>query len=242
MRVLAWNIRAGGGRRAEAIAAWIEGIAPDIVALSEFRASTASAGLASALSSTLPHQHRWLPEAPAGNGLLLASRLPSVRVTLPAAPADRWVAARFAGGFTVAGLHVPNIAPDRARKLRFRDAVVATASAWPRRRPGLILGDTNSGRPRIDEENSAFASHDGAWFDAMKEAGWHDAFRHLHGEAREFTWYSPNAGNGFRIDQAFANGPLLRRLTAVRHTWAGSGTRRDELSDHAALVLEIADR
>ncbi len=241
VRVVGWNIRAGGGRRAGEIAAWVAQSAADVVVLSEFRGSAPSAGLAAALSTLFPFQHRWLPDSAAGNGLFLASRRPSTPISLGGAPGDRWLAARFANGLTVAGLHVPNIAPDRARKLRFRDAVFATALAWPPNEDGLIIGDTNSGRPLLDEENAVFNQQDAAWFETLAAAGWHDTFRHLHPDAREYTWYSPNAGNGFRIDQAFANRHLLGRVTAVNHVWAGESNRRDALSDHAALVVDIAN-
>ena len=50
VRVVAWNIRAGGGRRVPAIADQIARWAPDVVALSEFRATPPSSDLARALS------------------------------------------------------------------------------------------------------------------------------------------------------------------------------------------------
>ena len=42
MRIISWNIRAGGGGRINQIAAAIDGWQPDIAALSEFRATPAS--------------------------------------------------------------------------------------------------------------------------------------------------------------------------------------------------------
>ena len=73
--------------------------------------------------------------------------------------------------------------------------------------------------------------------------GWLDGFRHLEGKARAYTWYSPNAGNGFRRwNQAFLNGALLPSLGSVRYEW---GRRRPgvrptpALSDHAALLLDF---
>jgi len=71
---------------------------------------------------------------------------------------------------------------------------------------------------------------------------WADAFRLLRGEERAYTWYSPNGGNGFRIDQAFVNRAPRPRLSAARHEWGrapGRRGRRDALSDHAALLLDF---
>jgi exonuclease III len=107
----------------------------------------------------------------------------------------------------------------------------------------LLIGDTNSGRPALDEENAVFGPRYADWFDRMERAGWRDAFRHRHGERREYTWYSPNRGNGFRLDEAFVNRALLPRLVSVRHEWGRHplDRRRDALSDHAALIVDFEE-
>ena len=72
---------------------------------------------------------------------------------------------------------------------------------------------------------------------ALESAGYSDAFRVLHPTAREYTWFSPNAGNGFRLDQGFVSAPLLPRLAKVEMRWAPPGGRAQ--SDHAALCLDF---
>ncbi len=49
MRIVSWNIRAGGGKRIEGIADQLRRWRPDIVALSEFRGTPPSQELASLL-------------------------------------------------------------------------------------------------------------------------------------------------------------------------------------------------
>ena len=51
-RVVAWNIRAGGGKRIEHIAAQIAAWRADVVALSEFRATPASLAPTASADST----------------------------------------------------------------------------------------------------------------------------------------------------------------------------------------------
>ena len=106
-----------------------------------------------------------------------------------------------------------------------------------------MAGDTNTGRTGIDEESPVFGKDSDAWMTSMEAAGWRDAFRALHGDERAYTWYSPNAGNGFRLDEAFVNGELMPRLRDTRHEWAKSpgSDRRDAVSDHAALIIDLAD-
>jgi exonuclease III len=107
----------------------------------------------------------------------------------------------------------------------------------------VLLGDTNSGRPEVDEEVPVFGPREVAWLDAIERLGWADAFRSLRGLERAYTWYSPNGRNGFRLDQAFVNRALQPRVKGIVYDW---GVRRRvgaglALSDHAALVLDLSD-
>jgi exonuclease III len=137
-------------------------------------------------------------------------------------------------------MHVPNRA--EGRKYPFLDAVLACARGW-RLGPALFIGDTNSGRRGLDEQVPAFNTIEEGWVDGLGDCGWRDAFRHLQPEARMYTWYSPNGRHGFRIDQAFVNAPLLARLKDARYLWGGASRRgrRTLLSDHAALVVDLAE-
>ena len=137
-------------------------------------------------------------------------------------------------------LHAPNYVS--GRKYPFLDAVLACARGW-RRGPALFVGDTNSGRRGLDEERPVFSVREEGWIDALDGCGWRDAFRHLRPDTRAYTWYSPNGRNGFRIDQAFVNAALLAHLKDAAYVWGGAGSRRrrEALSDHAALLVDLAD-
>jgi exonuclease III len=246
MRIVAWNIRAGGGERAEAIGRQIERWTADVVALSEFRATEPSCALAARLAACgLSHQLTTADaRRPAANSLLVAARWPLRRLRLRAAPLEpgRWLAAAVIAPLPliVGAMHVPNRVS--GRKYPFLDAVLGCALRW-RHGPALLVGDTNSGRRDIDEEASAFSVQEEGWIDGLAACGWLDAFRHLQADARAYTWYSPNGRNGFRIDQAFVNAALLSRLRKAAYAWGGHvrRERRDALSDHAALLVDLDD-
>jgi exonuclease III len=247
MRIVSWNIRAGGGVRVPGIARQIQQWRADVVALSEFRGTDASRELARelAIRSGLTCQRVTTSHtAPATNALLIASRWP-LRVVQHAARPDnplRWLQVRVAAPkpFSLVAIHVPNRVT--GTKYPFLDAVQDVAARWGRRHDGLIVGDTNSGRIDIDEENPAFNEREDRWLQSMEQIGWADGFRYLRGNRREYTWYSPNGRNGFRLDQAFINPTLLARLHRVRHVWAGATRERLEtLSDHASLVVDFHD-
>jgi len=146
------------------------------------------------------------------------------------------------GGPNCLGLmHAPNMV--KGRKMVYLEAVEAIATGW-RHGPAIFLGDTNCGWPDIDEERPVFGPITARWLDALAALGWRDAFRYLRAEERFYTWYSPNAGNGFRLDQAFVNRRMLPRLQDARYEWGrpegDAACRREALSDHAALLLDFA--
>lgn len=242
-RLVAWNIRAGGGKRAELIARQLAAWRPDAVVLSEYRsgppsqliaASLVEAGLGGQLSSTGEVEKNV-------NALLIASRGDLRRVGLRARPTEpgRWLMGREAArGIAIGAMHIPN--QHTGRKPAFHDSVVEVARRW-RGGPALMVGDTNSGRVELDEERPVFNARTDDWFDRLEAAGWADGFRAVHGEKREYTWYS-HRNNGFRLDQIFVNRALGYHLKDVRHIWPehpDQPGRREGLSDHAALIADF---
>ena len=249
MKIIFWNIRAGGGKRATKIAAQLQQWQPDIVALAEFRGTPASTELARQLAengfhhqlSTIDTQKR------ATNALLLASRYPLQQFDLLGAPAEpqRWLMAQVqypkfsTESFMLGVMHVPNYVTKR--KFPYHDAVLSLLQEWTLG-PAFLVGDTNTGISYLDDVTGVFTKREMAWMTALDELAWRDAHRYLYGDERVYTWYSPNAGNGFRLDQAFFNPQLLPYLQNIEHQWGidpENSARRDGLSDHAALVMTL---
>jgi len=217
MKIIFWNIRAGGGKRIHKIAAQLQQWQPDIIALAEFRGTPASTELAQLLADAgFCHQLSTIDtDKRATNSLLLASRFPLQQIDLPAAPAEprRWLLAQAqvpehftTGPFIIGNMHVPNYVTKR--KFPYHDAVLEVIREWTRG-PALLVGDTNTGISYLDDVTGVFTKREMAWMEALDTLEWRDAYRYLYGDQRVYTWYSPNAGNGFRLDQAFVNPALL---------------------------------
>ncbi len=252
MQILSWNIRAGGGKRAEEIVEQIIEWDPTIIALGEFRGTPPSMFLRHKLAdlgwyhqANTTHQTAKL----ATNALLTASRFPLKVIKHPLAPKEpgRWLMVEitvpeFQNPITLINVHVPNRAS--GRKYSFYESVLQVLRAQNESKPlipGLMIGDTNSGLPFLDGTDT-FTQEEIGWMHALEKTHWHDALRHLNGNKKVFTWYSPNAGNGFRFDQAFVNPPLLPSLHSIEHPWGVSQknpSRRDALSDHAAVLVKF---
>jgi exodeoxyribonuclease-3 len=242
VRIVCWNIRAGGGTRVAGIARQLARWRPSLVVLCEFRGTPPSQELAAHLSRMgLSHQRATVsPEEPARNALLVAARSPLQRFQVDSAPDEpcRWLSLRIREQepLVLGAMHIPN--RSTGRKYLFHDAVVSLAADWTKR-PAMLVGDTNTGWPKLDEEVPCFGPREGAFLDSIEALGWGDTFRRLHPRARAYSWYSPNGKNGFRLDQIFLNRLLLPRLRRASYVWGGG--RVGALSDHAALLVDLSD-
>ena len=231
MRLLTWNIRHGGGYRVDKIADWIADCAPDVVVLTESRATPPSLRLRAALA-TLGLEHQIATAlTPTANGVLLASRLPMTRVRLPLslrAYPQRFAIAQVAG-LRIVGTYFP--ATGKTIRPVF-ESLLRVAPLWLRNKT-IMLGDFNAGHEVHDcEKPIAFtcARH----FEQLLAQGWVDAWRAEHGLRREYSWRS-HTGNGFRIDHAFVSPALAPYVHSAHY----DHTVRDKLSDHSALLLAI---
>ena len=238
MRLVAWNIRHGGGRRTTRIAEELDALEPDIVGLSEFHNNSSGRYLIDRLSDIgLSHAITSSAE-PRKNSLLVASRwkLQPLGKTGPLEDSIRWLPVRVMAPspFVLIKVHVPNRGKG---KWEFQAATLEALEQW-RDEAAVMVGDTNTGYPDLDEETKFFNRKEKGWFDALLAQGWVDVYRHRNPAGREFTWYSPNKKNGFRLDQAFVSGPMLTRVYGMQHVWGPNG-RGDSASDHAAIVLDL---
>ncbi len=242
-RLVAWNIRAGGGKRAQLIGQVLCKLQADFVVLSEFRSGLPSQLIAEALAKGgLGHQMSATNEVkPNTNAVMVASKASLKRLGLRAGPEEpgRWLMVREGiRSLAVGAMHIPN--QHTGRKPGYHNALVDLAARW-RDKPALLVGDTNSGRIGIDEEKPVFNKRTDAWFDRLEAAGWQDGFRSLYPTVKDYTWYS-HRDNGFRLDQVFVSPRLRQHLKDVRHFWPphpDQPGRRDGLSDHALLVVDF---
>ena len=115
----------------------------------------------------------------------------------------------------------------------------------------ILCGDLNTPRRELPDGDVLTFAHDSAgrlrpergerWDRAeralvhdLRERGWVDAFRALHGyEGRHASWTFAQDRGGWRLDHVLAHG--FRPLACeYAHEW-----RRSGLSDHSALVVDL---
>jgi exodeoxyribonuclease III len=164
----------------------------------------------------------------------------------------RWCEATVEG-IRFASVYVPNgrtlDSPEYPRKLAFLDAMGARIG--PLSSSDLIVGgDMNiapSDRDVYDPAAFVGGTHVSApereHLERIIAAGTVDAYRELHPDEVQYTWWDYRAGNfhkglGLRIDLLLVSGGLAARLVSC-------GIDRDyrkgkKPSDHAPLLLELA--
>lgn len=209
--------------------------AADVIVLTEFRRTTGGQIAGVLYDHGWEHQ-LWTDPPARTNGILVASRWPleprPTMIGIGEALERRWLETAVPDlGLSLGGVHIPCGGRASGRTDFFRELVdIARDRAAE---PFVLIGDFNVGRHHLDEEGKSFSCT--RYLRELEAAGYVDAWRTLHPEAREYTWYS-HEGKGFRIDHALLSPPLAPRLAGAAYSHA---EREAGLSDHSLLLLGL---
>jgi exodeoxyribonuclease III len=256
MRLATWNVNSLR-QRLPRILEFVEEHAPDVLCLQETK-SEADAfphdALRGAGYRAADHSGgRW-----AGVAILAREPLELAEPArgLPGEPVQdecRWVEATI-GGVRVVSTYVPNgrVVDSEwyAQKLDFLDAAAERVRELRAGgTPLVVAGDVNVCPTDLDVyDPAAFATEthvtpaERAALERLAAAGGLvDAFRALHPDEQQFTWWDYRAGNfhknlGLRIDLALVSEELAGRLVRAGMERPYRKGRRP--SDHAPLVVE----
>jgi exodeoxyribonuclease-3 len=163
----------------------------------------------------------------------------------------RYIEARY-GNLSVVSMYIPSGSSGELRqgfKFEVMQWLEPILQQWLHSgRDYVLCGDWNIVRSRLDiknwtsnQKNSGCLPQERDWLNGMCQAdvGWVDAYRHLHAEGQDYTWWSnrgaARAKNvGWRIDYQFVTPSLRDRLKAC----AIHPTPR--FSDHAPFSVDYA--
>jgi exodeoxyribonuclease-3 len=226
-KITTLNLRHGGSVRVPAIADWLVATDSDVIVCTEFRQGSSGDRLSERLSQA-GYEHQFAAsQVSALNSVCVFSRCPAQAVVLdlPANERHRLAAVRI-GSLTVAGVYFSQL---KAKLPLFEYLLSCPKELLG---PAVLIGDINTGLHYADEVGATFYCADE--FRRLSDIGWVDAWRLMHGNARDFSWQS-SAGNGFRIDHAFVTADLSERITSAAY----DHTPRAGLTDHAALTIQL---
>jgi exodeoxyribonuclease-3 len=163
----------------------------------------------------------------------------------------RYLEARF-GNLSIVSIYLPSGSSSEERqtvKFGFLDRFLPHLRECQRtERHYIFCGDWNIAHKPIDlknwrsnQKNSGFLPEERTWLDIVFEQdGWIDAFRSIHPEPEQYTWWS-NRGQawaknvGWRIDYQVVSPHLKDKIRAAF-------IYKDErFSDHAPLTIDYDD-
>ena len=254
MRLITWNVN----RRVSLLPAQAAALAsrgPDVVALQEvtsrswplWRTALAEAGLPHAICSLDSADPARTPATRRRTGVLIAARQALETVEPLPVPWSETTHAAGLGGTVVHTAHVPNAAngPIKPHTLAALRAGLAATTG-----PRILCGDFNTPRRESPDGSVISFARDsrgrlrperGEPWDAaelgvvpgLRELGFADAFRAVHGYADRSPSWVWSHGGGWRLDHVFAS-DLTVESAVYHHEW-----RDDGLSDHSALEAEL---
>lgn len=230
-RIATLNIRHGGTKSADALAARLLGYNADILVVTEFRANATGERLIARLEgASYDTSHPGV--GPKANTVLIAARGGIERswaFSESLDPRHQWCAE--IDGASVCGVYMPqNIA-----KLPYWDALISDAGPAG---IDLLIGDFNTGTNDLDKDPRGAKFIGPEMPGRLTASGYTDIWRSLRPDVREYSWFSRPGDNGFRLDYIYAAPDVAQRIgfCAFDHTPRLSGE-----TDHSGLVAMVDD-
>jgi exodeoxyribonuclease-3 len=224
------NLKQGGGSRTRQLIASLQHSICDIFVLLEFRQNENGTLIKTALHN-LGYIHLYTTNAnPQLNSVLIACKQPFQTQTFPElAEHSQRVVKISSSDFTLLATYFPG---DESKKHVF-DFLIKYIHNHPEEKV-IVTGDINTGKHYIDEKGDRIfhSKH----FHKLIQAGLIDAWKFLHGQKREFTWYSPS-GDGYRLDHFFVH-PTLK--DNIKNCFYNHQPRFDKLTSHSMMTLELS--
>lgn len=252
MRIITLNANGIRSASRKGFFEWVETQNADILCIQETKAQEHQLQEAS-LGAHPFHAHYFDAQKPGYSGVALYTRREPDQLIRGLGWPDmdqegRYIEAIF-GDLSIVSLYLPSGSSSDERqiiKFGFLDRFLPFLnSCRASGRSYIICGDFNIAHKPIDlknwrtnQKNSGFLPEERAWMDQMiDQEGWVDAFRLLHPEPEQYTWWS-NRGQayaknvGWRIDYQMISPELAPKVRSA------SIYKETRFSDHAPLIID----
>ena len=256
MKILSWNIRAGGSYHWEQ-ATVLAAHNADVIVLAEYRKER-SAPLTDYLASFGWPHFIASPTEGVGDGVALVSQHPFERRPSPFGevpfrsqpPAtknfgwahppfpmlERWGVEVQVGDLSIIGVSVPSGIHLEVCRTVLSEAIERIATTR-RDDPVVLIGNFNTD---AEPGRGPFAWDCSAGLEALSKLGWIDAWRAANPGVGDFSSGNERAKSpaGWRLDHAFVSPVLASAIKSCRYSHEEREKRR--LSHHSILILELA--
>jgi len=239
VRCLNWNVRNPSLRRATKQMNWLEKNSFDIIVLTEVKLSQGGVYIKDRLRS-LDYTVIFPKPENEDYGIILAIRKFFKETTKlwidPFPYRASFAVCNFSGkDMLLTGVYVPVWRNDKKKMFLESFEKLMTDENLRNRFGGwIILGDLNVLEPSHIPHYPAYKDWE-YFYDVFSKHGFVDAFRLLHPNEREYSWFG-REGNGYRFDHIFVSENIV---SSLKNCFYIHEVRLKKLSDHSAMYLEI---
>lgn len=252
MKIATLNINGYRAGLKKGLAEWLEKNQPDVLCLQEIKIFEHQADVAAI--EALGYHHHWFSAEKAGySGVATFCKMEADAVVkgtgMEAYDIEGRILRTDFGPLTVVNAYFPSGSSSEGRH-DFKMQFLADIRPWfdelrKERQELIVCGDYNIVHLDIDIHNperkdnpSGFRPEERAWLDDWFDGAFVDAFRALHPDAREYSWWSYRAGSrgknkGWRIDYISVTPALADRIRSAGHH------KDPPLSDHCPVVVSL---
>jgi len=229
-KIITWNLRQGGGKRVNLILECLkEHSDATTIVLTEFRNNKNAVILEEYLRGLgFIHQYKPLAEPQLNSVLIVSKDICSAKYFPELGEYSQRVVKVYNNNYSIYGCYFP----DKDTKKYLFEFLIGELSDHENEKI-IITGDINTGKHYIDEKGATFFHSD--YIDKFETLNLTDAWRSIHGDKRDFTWYS-NAGNGFRLDHFFVYKGLKEKIQSCEYIHK---YREQKISDHSMMIIEF---
>jgi exonuclease III len=231
-KIITWNLQHGGGKRVTKIIDVLrQHTDATIFVLTEFRNNDNASKIQSALTD-LGFIHQYKIEAGVRkNSVLIAAKENFAAQTFAELGDHSQRVIKISNKrFSLYGCYFPG---QDDKKYVF-DFLLKEIKNNPTERI-IITGDINTGKHYLDQAEATFYHAD--YLDKIENENYFDAWRHIHKDKKEYTWFS-RVGNGFRIDHFFVHNDLKEKVKSCDYI---HDYREQKITDHSMMTLELLD-
>lgn len=251
MKIISYNVNGIRAAINKGFMDWLKSANPDVVCLQEIKAMESQLDLDLFTEAGYTHNYWFSAQKKGYSGVAILSKIEPDHVEYGTGIESmdfegRNLRADF-NGVSVMSMYLPSGTNDDrlAHKFEYMNMIHEYLDNLRETHPNLIVcGDYNICHEEIDIHNpkmkgvSGFLPEERDWLGQFIDSGFIDAFRHLHPEKQEYTWWSYRANSrannkGWRLDYSMVTEPLQEKIK--RSVILSEAVH----SDHCPILLEI---
>lgn len=252
MKIITYNVNGIRAAITKGFIDWLKAEDPDIICLQETKAVQSQVDVS--LIENLGYHHNWCSAVKKGySGVATFSKIKPTNVEMgigiPQYDNEGRVLTTYFDGFVLINSYFPSGSSGEDRhefKMEYLRDMQTWIDGFKKDYPNIILvGDYNIVHTELDIHNpqrkdnpSGYRPEERQWMTDWLDSGFVDAYRMLHPENKEYSWWSYRAGSrgknlGWRIDYISVANSLKNKIRSAGHI---SDAKH---SDHCPVVLEI---